>query len=174
MPSAALPVILLPLMTRPSSATSAHIPTPRLALITLLLTVPDDRVDLMPPDSQSATQNPSVLFSLITLRVMVAAAELYWPRPSWPLWWMRFFSTRVWFALTSMTPTAWFQRTSFAVTFHSGPETSAPACGAEAKCSMVSPRTTTPVAPDSIAVAVFDISTLCPVGSLPTYTASAA
>jgi hypothetical protein len=76
-------------------------------------------------------------------------------------------STFVLFAFTSITPTAWFQRTSFAVTFQPGPATSAPACGALAKCSMVRPRTTTPFAPDSIAVAVFDISTSRPAGSVP-------
>src|SRR5690348_16736464 len=141
---------------------------PLLALITLPLTVPDDRVDLIPPDSQSAIQKPSVLFELITFRVTPAAAELYCPRPSCPLWWIRFLSTIVLSASISITPTAWFQETSFAVTFQPGPDTSAPAWGALAKCWIVRPRTTTPEAFDSIAVAVFDISTSCPTGLLPT------
>ncbi len=82
-PSAELPMIWLELITRPSSATSAHIPMPLLALITLPLTVPEDRVDLIPPDSQSAIQKPSVLLELTTLRVtdrrgraVLAEAEL--------------------------------------------------------------------------------------------------
>src|SRR4051812_400460 len=112
---------------------------PLLDLITLPLTVPEERVDLIPPDSQSAIQKPSVLFELITFRVTEAAAELYCPRPSWPLWWIRFLSTIVLSASTSITPTAWFQEMSFAVTFQPGPATTAPACGALAKCSTVRP-----------------------------------
>jgi hypothetical protein len=71
-------------------------------------------------------------------------------------------------AFTSISPTDLFQRTSFAFTVQPGPETSAPAWAALAKCSMVSPRTVTPGWFDSIAVEVLAISTAVPVGSLPT------
>ena len=70
-------------------------------------------------------------------------------------------------AFTSIAPTAWFQRMSLAITFQPKPSTTAPPCGGVAKCSIVSPRTVTPVAPDSIAVGVLDISTACPAGLLP-------
>jgi hypothetical protein len=75
--------------------------------------------------------------------------------------------------LTSIAPTAWFQRMSFADTFQPRPRTIAPPCGGVAKCSIVNPRTVTPLAVDSIAVGVDDISTDRSVGLSPTYTAFA-
>ncbi len=98
---------------------------------------------------------------------MVPFSVLYCPMPSWPLWWIRFFSSTALSALTSIAPTAWFQRMSLAYTFQPSPSWIAPPCGGVAKCSIVRPRTVTPFALDWIAVSVFDISTDRPAGLSP-------
>src|SRR6266568_3286384 len=54
----------------------------------LMLIPPLDQVVLIPPDSQSAIQKPSVLFPVTSLPEIVPRNVLYCPTPSWPLWWI--------------------------------------------------------------------------------------
>src|SRR3954453_14751861 len=123
-------MIWLLLKVRFSSYASLHRPTPRLSWIRLPLTEPPlDQVVLIPPDSQSAIQKPSVLLSLTSLALIRRLIGPYCPTPRCPLGWIRFFSRTAPSAFTSIAPTAWFQRMLLAYTFQPGPSTSTPACG---------------------------------------------
>ena len=132
---------------------------PMLDRITLPLTVPEERVDLIPPDSQSAIQKPSVLLELITLRVTVGRGELYWPEAELAVVVDQVAcSTLVLFAFTSIRPTAcssgprWPSRSSWA-----GDERPGLRCAGEVLDGQAAHGDAG--GSDSIAVAVFDIST---------------